>query len=157
MKCITISCKKLWVFVIAVNEHMDVSTFSLPTFLPYIFPTFSQPIHPPYVHLLLHHFPSPLLPPTLPTAFLIPLLTKVLHLNPQDEYDWTDYPLYHTTYEDFDAIKNILDPEFRYHLSIGHLWALMGIGLADAKVIGELWFLDFKILGNERQLWTPWE
>ncbi|XP_071530793.1 N-acetylated-alpha-linked acidic dipeptidase 2-like [Panulirus ornatus] len=52
-----------------------------------------------------------------------------------DEYDWSDYPLYHTTYEDFDAVKNILDPEFRYHLSLGQMWALMGVGLADAKIL----------------------
>ncbi|XP_042204189.1 putative N-acetylated-alpha-linked acidic dipeptidase [Homarus americanus] len=52
-----------------------------------------------------------------------------------EEYNWSDYPLYHTTYEDFDAVKNILDPEFRYHLAIGRLWALMGIGLADAKIL----------------------
>lgn len=52
----------------------------------------------------------------------------------QEEYDWSDYPLYHTTFEDFDAMKNLLDPEFRYHLAIGRLWALMGIGLADAQV-----------------------
>nr|XP_027215301.1 putative N-acetylated-alpha-linked acidic dipeptidase isoform X2 [Penaeus vannamei] len=51
------------------------------------------------------------------------------------EVDWSDYPLYHTTFEDFDAMKNILDPEFRYHLSMGHLWGLMAIGLADARIL----------------------
>ncbi|XP_042890770.1 N-acetylated-alpha-linked acidic dipeptidase 2-like [Penaeus japonicus] len=52
-----------------------------------------------------------------------------------DEFHWSDYPLYHTTFEDFDAMKNILDPEFRYHLSMGHLWGLMAIGLADARIL----------------------
>ncbi|KAK7078223.1 N-acetylated-alpha-linked acidic dipeptidase 2, partial [Halocaridina rubra] len=50
-------------------------------------------------------------------------------------YNWTDYPLYHTAFEDFEAIKNILDPTFAYHLSLGHLWGLMTIGLADAKIL----------------------
>ncbi|XP_063880659.1 putative N-acetylated-alpha-linked acidic dipeptidase isoform X1 [Scylla paramamosain] len=52
-----------------------------------------------------------------------------------EEYDWSDYPLYHTTFEDFDAMKNLLDPEFRYHLALGRLWALMGLGLADSKIL----------------------
>ncbi|XP_066977059.1 N-acetylated-alpha-linked acidic dipeptidase 2-like isoform X1 [Macrobrachium rosenbergii] len=52
-----------------------------------------------------------------------------------DELDWSDYPLYHTTFEDFNAMKNILDPEFRYHLSLGQLWGLMAIGLADAEIL----------------------
>ncbi|XP_068216856.1 N-acetylated-alpha-linked acidic dipeptidase 2-like [Palaemon carinicauda] len=52
-----------------------------------------------------------------------------------DELDWSDYPLYHTAFEDFNAMKTILDPEFRYHLSLGHLWGLMTIGLADAEIL----------------------
>ena len=28
----------------------------------------------------------------------------------------------------------ILDPEFSYHLALSRLWALMAVGLADAKV-----------------------
>ncbi|XP_045115125.1 putative N-acetylated-alpha-linked acidic dipeptidase isoform X2 [Portunus trituberculatus] len=52
-----------------------------------------------------------------------------------EEYDWSDYPLYHTTFEDFDAMKNLLDPEFLYHLALGRLWALMGLGLADSQIL----------------------
>ena len=67
----------------------------------------------------------------------------------QEQYDWSDYPLYHTTFEDFDAMKNILDPEFRYHLALGRLWALMGIGLADSQVILQpLFYLTYT---NERK------
>ncbi|XP_071530780.1 N-acetylated-alpha-linked acidic dipeptidase 2-like [Panulirus ornatus] len=56
------------------------------------------------------------------------------HIN-YEEFKWSDYPLYHTTYEEFDSMKNILDPEFGHHLALGRLWALMGVGLADAKIL----------------------
>ncbi|XP_076052374.1 putative N-acetylated-alpha-linked acidic dipeptidase [Oratosquilla oratoria] len=52
-----------------------------------------------------------------------------------EELDWSDYPLYHSTYEDFEMMKNHLDPDFSYHLALARLWALKGIGLADSLIL----------------------
>ncbi|XP_063840762.1 glutamate carboxypeptidase 2-like [Scylla paramamosain] len=51
-----------------------------------------------------------------------------------EEYDWSDYPLYHSTFDDFESMAT-LDPHFWYHLSLGHLWGLTALGLADAQVL----------------------
>ena len=46
-----------------------------------------------------------------------------------------DYPLYHSTYETFDAMKKFLDPTFSHHLALGRMWGWMGIALADAPLL----------------------
>ncbi|XP_050693224.1 putative N-acetylated-alpha-linked acidic dipeptidase isoform X2 [Eriocheir sinensis] len=51
-----------------------------------------------------------------------------------EEYNWSDYPLYHSTFDDFESMV-ALDPDFLYHLSLGHLWGLTGVALADAQVL----------------------
>lgn len=51
------------------------------------------------------------------------------------EWESVDYPLYHSTYETFDAMKKFLDPDFAYHLALGRMWAWMGISLADSVVL----------------------
>ncbi|CAL4112311.1 unnamed protein product, partial [Meganyctiphanes norvegica] len=63
----------------------------------------------------------------IPTSYMV-----WIH-NPA-EYNWCDYPLYHTTYENFEAMK-YLDPEFHYHLAIAQLWSMMALGLVDNKVL----------------------
>ena len=62
---------------------------------------------------------------------MIPL--RPLLIPAQEEYDWSDYPLYHSTFDDFESMAT-LDPHFWYHLSLGHLWGLTALGLADAQV-----------------------
>ena len=32
-------------------------------------------------------------------------------------------------------MKNIVDPEFQYHIALGRLWGLMSIGLADNVIL----------------------
>ncbi|XP_065560263.1 N-acetylated-alpha-linked acidic dipeptidase 2-like isoform X1 [Artemia franciscana] len=51
------------------------------------------------------------------------------------EWPHVDYPLYHSTYETFEAMKKFLDPEFSFHLAVAHLWALVTIKLSDSLVL----------------------
>jgi len=52
-----------------------------------------------------------------------------------EKSDGVDYPLYHSTYETYDAMKNFIDPDFSHHLALGQLWAYMGIALADKPLL----------------------
>ncbi|CAL4065883.1 unnamed protein product, partial [Meganyctiphanes norvegica] len=61
------------------------------------------------------------------------MLVQIMKLT-YDVWNGTDFPLYHTLYENFDAMK-YLDPDFQYHLAIGRLWVLMALGLVDNKIL----------------------
>ena len=54
-----------------------------------------------------------------------------------DPQEWpnADYPLYHSSYETFEAVKRFLDPDFSYHLALGRLWAVLGLSLADSPLL----------------------
>ena len=46
-----------------------------------------------------------------------------------------DYPLYHSSYENFDAMKRFLDPDFSHHLALGRMWGWMGVAMADSALL----------------------
>ncbi|XP_025105253.1 putative N-acetylated-alpha-linked acidic dipeptidase [Pomacea canaliculata] len=55
-------------------------------------------------------------------------------------YDWNkypigSYPLYHTEYETFDAMKRLIDTDFKYHRSVGQVAAEVVRSLADSLII----------------------
>ncbi|XP_076052404.1 putative N-acetylated-alpha-linked acidic dipeptidase [Oratosquilla oratoria] len=64
----------------------------------------------------------------------VPTSYMVWYINFEDS-NWSDYPLYHSTYDDFNFVKTYLDPDFSYHLALARLWALTGLGLADNPVL----------------------
>ncbi|XP_046330416.2 N-acetylated-alpha-linked acidic dipeptidase 2-like isoform X2 [Haliotis rufescens] len=49
------------------------------------------------------------------------------------------YPLYHTEYETFYAVKNFVDPEFKYHRAVGQVW------MAAAYILSETCVLPFNV------------
>lgn len=44
-------------------------------------------------------------------------------------------PLYHSVYETFYAVDELLDPGFKYHLAITQLWGKTALSLADAMLL----------------------
>lgn len=50
-------------------------------------------------------------------------------------WNGVDYPLYHSTYDTFDAMKRHIDPDFSYHLALGQLWGYVGFALADIPLL----------------------
>ncbi|KAK7493452.1 hypothetical protein BaRGS_00015352 [Batillaria attramentaria] len=53
----------------------------------------------------------------------------------QPEYRIASYPLYHTEYETFDAVKNLFDPEFKFHQAMARVAAELVRYLADSLII----------------------
>ncbi|KAK3598383.1 hypothetical protein CHS0354_034557 [Potamilus streckersoni] len=47
----------------------------------------------------------------------------------------SSYPLYHSVYETFYAVKHLMDQEFKYHTAVGQIWAEMARNLADTVII----------------------
>ncbi|KAL3873958.1 hypothetical protein ACJMK2_037033 [Sinanodonta woodiana] len=47
----------------------------------------------------------------------------------------SSYPLYHSVYETFYAVKHLVDQEFKYHRAVGQIWAEMARNLADTVII----------------------
>lgn len=54
------------------------------------------------------------------------------------EWKGADYPLYHSTYETFEAMKDHLDPTFGYHKAIADYWGVMTINLAEHDLLPEI-------------------
>ncbi|PVD25947.1 hypothetical protein C0Q70_13613 [Pomacea canaliculata] len=52
-----------------------------------------------------------------------------------NKYPIAFYPLYHTEYETFDAVKRLIDPDFRYHRSVGQVAVEIVRLLADSLII----------------------
>ena len=52
---------------------------------------------------------------------------------------WKDalYPIYHSAYENFDIMANILDPGFIYHKSVAQFWGSIALGVASPKFLTE--------------------
>ena len=52
---------------------------------------------------------------------------------------WHDalYPIYHSAYENFDIMANILDPGFVYHKSVAQFWGSIALGVASPKFLTE--------------------
>ena len=52
---------------------------------------------------------------------------------------WHDalYPIYHSAYENFDLMANILDPGFVYHKSVAEFWGSIALGVASPKFLSE--------------------
>ncbi|KAL3873960.1 hypothetical protein ACJMK2_037035 [Sinanodonta woodiana] len=47
----------------------------------------------------------------------------------------SSYPLYHSVYETFYAVKHLVDQEFKYHRALGQIWVEMARNLADSVII----------------------
>ena len=45
------------------------------------------------------------------------------------------YPMYHSMHETFDWMTKYVDPDFRYHLTVGKMWLKLGLLLADSLII----------------------
>ena len=54
------------------------------------------------------------------------------------KWEGADYPLYHTAFETFDAVKQHLDPDFAHHRAIAHLWGVIALELAGARALTEV-------------------
>ncbi|KAK6181051.1 hypothetical protein SNE40_008990 [Patella caerulea] len=50
-------------------------------------------------------------------------------------YNVSGYPLYHSQYETFYAVKNLVDPEFKYHQAVARVSAEMARNLADSLIL----------------------
>ena len=53
--------------------------------------------------------------------------------------EWHDalYPIYHSAYENFDIMANILDPGFVHHKSVAEFWGAIALGVASPKFLSE--------------------
>ena len=47
----------------------------------------------------------------------------------------SSYPLYHSMYETFHLVSEIMDPSFEYHLAVSRVWAEMARNLADSLIL----------------------
>lgn len=45
------------------------------------------------------------------------------------------YPMYHSMHENFDWMSRYVDPDFRYHLTVGKMWIKLGLLLADSHIL----------------------
>ncbi|XP_067685762.1 N-acetylated-alpha-linked acidic dipeptidase 2-like [Haliotis asinina] len=61
------------------------------------------------------------------------------YLYNKKKYKIGSYPLYHSEYETFYAVKHFVDPEFKYHRAIGQVW------LAAAYTLSETSLLPFNV------------
>ncbi|KAK3092472.1 hypothetical protein FSP39_003224 [Pinctada imbricata] len=52
-----------------------------------------------------------------------------------NKYKVSSYPLYHSKYETFYAVDNIIDRGFRFHTAVGQTWAEIARNLADSLII----------------------
>ncbi|XP_022097951.1 N-acetylated-alpha-linked acidic dipeptidase 2-like [Acanthaster planci] len=50
-------------------------------------------------------------------------------------YGISSYPLYHSMYETFHLVSEIMDPNFQYHLATGRVWTELARSLADALIL----------------------
>ncbi|XP_062588973.1 N-acetylated-alpha-linked acidic dipeptidase 2-like [Saccostrea cucullata] len=53
----------------------------------------------------------------------------------KEKYKIASYPLYHSKYETFYAVDEILDPGFQFHKAVGQVWAEFARNLADSLII----------------------
>ena len=53
--------------------------------------------------------------------------------------EWHDalYPIYHSAYENFDIMANILDPGFVYHKSVAQFWGAIALGVSTPKFLSD--------------------
>ncbi|PIK40106.1 hypothetical protein BSL78_23044, partial [Apostichopus japonicus] len=54
--------------------------------------------------------------------------------DPQSTF-YSVYPLYHTVYETFHMVKNLVDPEFIYHRAFGQFYGYLLLILSNSKVL----------------------
>ncbi|XP_052057708.1 N-acetylated-alpha-linked acidic dipeptidase 2-like [Mytilus californianus] len=52
-----------------------------------------------------------------------------------NKYPLSSYPLYHSKYETFKAVDEIMDRGFKHHQATGQVWAEMARSLADTMII----------------------
>ncbi|XP_038074787.1 N-acetylated-alpha-linked acidic dipeptidase 2-like [Patiria miniata] len=51
------------------------------------------------------------------------------------DYKISSYPLYHSMYETFHLVSEVMDPTFNYHLATGRLWGELARSLADSLIL----------------------
>ena len=73
-----------------------------------------------------------------------------------DNHHLTEYPTYHTLYDNFNYVTKFIDPDFRYHTLIAKIWLLYTLEVADARVLpfnitrfADKLFSDVKILEKD--------
>ncbi|XP_041370396.1 putative N-acetylated-alpha-linked acidic dipeptidase [Gigantopelta aegis] len=52
-----------------------------------------------------------------------------------DKYKISSYPLYHSVYETFYAVKNLMDKQFKYHQAVARVGVELTRNLADSLII----------------------
>ena len=66
-------------------------------------------------------------------------MVTVLHLSPslpcKKSLGISSYPLYHSMYETFFLMSEIMDKSFEYHLAVTRIWAELARDLADSLII----------------------
>lgn len=45
------------------------------------------------------------------------------------------YPLYHTVYETFYMVKNLVDPEFIYHRAVGQYYGFLLLSMSNSRIL----------------------
>ncbi|XP_071103216.1 N-acetylated-alpha-linked acidic dipeptidase 2-like [Haliotis cracherodii] len=51
------------------------------------------------------------------------------------KWDLGSYPLYHSEYETFYAVKNFVDGNFTYHRALGQLWVALALELTESVIL----------------------
>jgi len=59
-------------------------------------------------------------------------------------WDPGDYPMYHSTYEDYEWMSRFGDPSFKRHVAVTQVWGLVALSLAEEEVLP----LDFRRYGE---------
>ena len=45
------------------------------------------------------------------------------------------YPMYHSRHDTFEWMTEFVDPDYRYHLTVGKMWLKLGLLLADSLIL----------------------
>ena len=46
-----------------------------------------------------------------------------------------NFPVYHTMHDNIDFLKKFIDPDFRYHATVGKVWTQLILLLADTLIL----------------------
>ncbi|XP_046543017.1 LOW QUALITY PROTEIN: N-acetylated-alpha-linked acidic dipeptidase 2-like [Haliotis rubra] len=65
----------------------------------------------------------------------VPIMDFRYIYNKVKKYKIGSYPLYHSEYETFYAVKHFVDPEFKYHRAIGQVWMAAAYTLSETSLL----------------------
>ncbi|XP_046552048.1 N-acetylated-alpha-linked acidic dipeptidase 2-like [Haliotis rubra] len=69
------------------------------------------------------------------------------------KYKIGSYPLYHSEYETFYAVKHFVDPEFKYHRAIGQVWMAAAFTLSETSLLPfNVYFYAWTLQNLQKQL-----